>query len=141
MGLGKETYDTRGKQRNVLRLLHFDDEGLAHMITYRILAILSIITGIMIFVALYMPQAQWLMSLAEALIAIVWLLFGVELWSTYKAMGIISTKGIVFGRLNKSFLDSEAKMKGWYSLARPAGYALLIIWYALFVAFVWVVFI
>ena len=42
----KSTYDTRGRQRNVLRLAHFDREGLAHILSYRILAFLTIITGI-----------------------------------------------------------------------------------------------
>ena len=134
----KSTYDTRGRQRNVLRLAHFDREGLAHIISYRILAFLTIITGIVVLYAILSDSSIW-MTTAKILIGIVWLLFGIELYSVYKAFGIIATKGIVFGRLNESFLNSEVRERRWYGLIRAAGPVLIIVWYALFAAFALVV--
>jgi hypothetical protein len=134
----KSTYDTRGRQRNVLRLAHFDREGLAHIISYRILAFLTIITGIVVLYAILSDSSIW-MTAAKILIGIVWLLFGIELYSVYKAFGIIATKGIVFGRLNESFLNSEVRERRWYGLIRAAGPVLIIVWYALFAVFALVV--
>ena len=134
----KSTYDTRGRQRNVLRLAHFDREGLAHIISYRILAFLTIITGIVVLYAILSDSSIW-MTAAKILIGIVWLLFGIELYSVYKAFGIIATKGIVFGRLNESFLNSEVRERRWYGFIRAAGPVLIIVWYALFAAFALVV--
>ena len=134
----KSTYDTRGRQRNVLRLAHFDKEGLAHILAYRVLAFLAIITGIVVLYAILSDSSIW-MTAAKILIGIVWLLFGIELYSVYKAFGIIATKGIVFGRLNESFLNSEVKMKRWYGLIRAGGPVLIIVWYALFAVFALVV--
>ncbi len=134
----KSTYDTRGRQRNVLRLAHFDREGLAHILSYRILAFLTIITGIVTLYAILSSSNIW-MTAAKILIGIVWLLFGIELYSVYKAFGIITTKGIVFGRLNESFLNSEVRMKRWYGLIKTAGPVLIIVWYALFAVFALVV--
>jgi hypothetical protein len=134
----KSTYDTRGRQRNVLRLAHFDREGLAHILSYRVLAFLTIITGIVVLYAILSGNSAW-MTAAKILIGIVWLLFGIELYSVYKAFGIIATKGIVFGRLNESFLNSEVRMKRWYGLIRAAGPVLIIVWYALFAVFALVV--
>ncbi len=134
----KSTYDTRGRQRNVLRLAHFDREGLAHILSYRILAFLAIITGIVALYAIISGSAAW-MTGAKILTGIVWLLFGIELYSVYKAFGIIATKGVVFGRLNESFLNSEVRMKRWYGVVRAAGPVLIIAWYALFAVFALVV--
>lgn len=134
----KSTYDTRGRQRNVLRLAHFDMEGLAHILAYRILASLTVITGIVALYAVFSGNALSV-AIANVLIGIVWLLFGIELYSVYKAFGIIATKGIVFGRLNESFLNSEVKMKRWYGLVRAAGPVLIVAWYALFAVFALVV--
>ncbi len=134
----KSTYDTRGKQRNVLRLAHFDKEGLAHILTYRILAFLSIITGATVLYAIMSGSASF-MSIAKVLVAIVWLLFGIELYSVYKAFGIIATKGVVFGRLNDSFINSEVKTKPWYGVVKAGGPLLIFVWYALFVVFAAVV--
>ena len=134
----KSTYDMRGRQRNVLRLAHFDREGLAHILSYRILAFLTVITGIVVLYAIFSGSGSW-MAAAKILIGIVWLLFGIELYSVYKAFGIIATKGIVFGRLNESFLNSEIRTKRWYGLVKAAGPVLIIAWYALFAVFVLVV--
>ena len=134
----KSTYDTRGRQRNVLRLAHFDMEGLAHILSYRILVFLTVITGIVTLYAIVSGFSVW-MTAAKILIGIVWLLFGIELYSVYKAFGIISTKGIVFGRLNESFLNSEVRMKSWYGLVKAAGPLLVIVWYVLFAVFALVV--
>ena len=134
----KSTYDTRGRQRNVLRLVHFDREGLAHILSYRVLAFLTIITGFVVLYAILSGSSIW-MAAAKILIGIVWLLFGIELYSVYKAFGIIATKGIVFGRLNESFLNSEVREKRWYGLIKAAGPLLIIVWYVLFAAFALVV--
>ena len=134
----KSTYDTRGRQRNVLRLAHFDMEGLAHILSYRILAFLTVITGIVALYAILSGSGLW-MAAAKILIGVVWLLFGIELYSVYKAFGIIATRGIVFGRLNESFLNSEVRMKRWYGFVKAAGPLLVIVWYALFAVFALVV--
>ncbi len=134
----KSTYDMRGRQRNVLRLLHFDREGLAHIIAYRILVSLCIITGIVAIYSL-LSGSIFFLGLTKALFAIVWLLFGIELYSVYKAFGIISTKGVVFGRLNESFVNSEIKKSNWQGLVKAGAPMLLVVWYALFVAFAVVV--
>lgn len=140
MEIKKATYDTRGRQRNVLRLAAFDREGLAHIITYRLLAVLSIITGAFIFMDIYFGGGP-LSLITRALILIVWLLFGIELYSTYKAFAIIVTKGVAFGRLDKSFLDSQVKAGRAYSFFEPAGFVMLAAWYLLFVVFAWVMFV
>ena len=140
MEIGKEVYDTRGRQRNVFRLAHFDNEGLAHIVTYRILAFLSIVTGALTLITLHYGSLNGLSYVTYALIAIVWALFGIEIYATYKAFVVIATKGIVFGRLNDSFLNSEVKDRNRHSFLKPVGYAVLAIWYALLAVFIWVVF-
>jgi hypothetical protein len=48
-----EAVDFRGKQKNILRLWKFDKLAFIHMLFYRVLVILGLITGIITIIALY----------------------------------------------------------------------------------------
>jgi hypothetical protein len=125
----KITYDVRGSQSRIFRLLGFDKEAFIHMLFYRILLFVAIITGMAILFYLAFGGTS-LLIISDALIAAVWILFTPQLFESAKAFSIISSKGESFGHLNKSFLNSSVirESKAITSLYNTIPYLALVIW-------------
>ena len=104
----KETYDLRGGQGRIIRLWHFYKEGYIHMLFYRILIPLSIITAI-VFAATYVYGSPTLNTASRLLFIFVWILFAPQVFESAKGASVIATKGFVHGDLNKLYMESAAK--------------------------------
>ena len=135
----KETYDTRGRQESIFRLSGIDKWALLHIAGYRLLIFFSFAAGVSILYNMLYTGNQYVLMFGDITLAVAWLLFTPQLFQAGKAFCIMATKGIVAGRLNRSFIESEAKQKWIYSLYRPVPYAVVVVWLAAFCAmlFVW----
>ena len=129
----KKTYDLRGGQGPLIRLLGFDIEAFAHMVAYRLLIFASIIYGIALLLSTQYPQ---LASSVVALTVIVWALYTVELFEFIKGLALVQSKGLAFGRFIGSY--REIKLKGasrpMLALLSAAPYFAVVAWLAGFVA-------
>ncbi|MCL4365214.1 MAG: hypothetical protein M1569_02150 [Candidatus Marsarchaeota archaeon] len=128
----ENSYDVRGRQSGIFRLYGFDNEGLVHMIFYRIAVFAALLLAAAIIIG-FAFDGQPFTPYSKVLVLIVWILFTPQLFETGKAMSIIATRGIVFGRLNESFLKYGVKMKGMYKIYRSVPYIILMMWAAGFV--------
>ncbi len=112
----KKIYDFRGKQTNLERQLAFNKEGFIHMIFYRVLIIISIITFFVFLLSFWLVE---LFTVVVYLIIIIWVLFIPQLFALLKGLAMIGSKGIEFGRLNDSYisaLKTNKKMVFGYAL-------------------------
>lgn len=129
----KRTYDLRGKQASIARLLGFDMEAFVHMIAYRLLIFASIIYGIALLLAAMYPQFGTAVVL---LTAIVWILYTVELFEFIKGIAMVQSKGLVFGRFLESYREIKLRDASRPMLAALsiAPYAAVAVWAAGLVA-------
>ena len=125
----KTTYDARGSQSRIFRLLGFDKEAFIHMISYRILLFVAIFAGVEILIYLVIGGTS-LLIISEALVAFVWILFTPQLFESAKAFSLIGSRGESFGNLNKSFLNSSVirESKAATSTYNAIPYLALLIW-------------
>lgn len=126
--LMEESYDVRGKQQNIFRLLGFDAEALVHMIFYRIFIFASVAIGIIVLAAMAFAPQDIGMGFIESLILIVWILFTPQVYETAKAMMIILSRGMSSPYLNQSFVNFAVKDKAAYPFYRAFPYAVLMLW-------------
>jgi hypothetical protein len=116
-----------------------------HVIAYRILIFTALIAGVLTMYSLYSPTNYATAILAKAFLAISWLLFTPQLLQAGKAFVVMRTRGVVFGSLNKSFVDSEigksSSNSASFILYRIFPYAAIVVWLIGFVVlvFVWYV--
>ena len=103
----KKTYDLRGSQRSIFRVGRFDREALLHMITYRALIFVGFAEGLVLLYSSVFGSGAALGSVSDFLLLVVMLIFIPEIFEMLKALAVISSRGIVFGRLNHSFLDAN----------------------------------
>ena len=103
----KETYDLRGSQRSIFRVGRFDREALLHMITYRALIFVGFIEGVVLLYSSIFGYGKALGAISDFLLFVVMLIFIPEIFEMLKALAVISSRGIVFGHLNHSFLDAN----------------------------------
>jgi len=132
----QDSYDVRGSQSRVFRLLTFDKEGLIHMLFYRIAVFSAIILAASMITGFIYNQTPFI-NLTGVMLVITWVLFTPQVFETSKAMSVIASSGTVFGRLNESFLKygtHKSRLKIAYA-AFP--YAALVIWAIGFVCVVW----
>lgn len=128
----KKTYDMRGRQGNLFRLLGFDKEAFIHMIAYRALIFYSIPYGVLMLISLVyanLAAYTWLLT------AVFWILVTPQLYETMKAFSLISSRGLAFGHLSESYVYLEkAKYSRSGSLYKPIPYIAMLIWIAGFIA-------
>lgn len=132
----KETADMRGRQSSIARLLAWDREGFWHMLLFRILLVVSLITGIAILISVASGPQIWSVQL-EALFIVLWLCFTMQVYETAKAGIVIVSRGAVYGHLNKSFAEFGLKrspLNYIYGAVPPLAVA---VWLAGFVFFLW----
>lgn len=129
----KNTYDLRGSQGNILRLASFDKEALLHMLFYRLMVIIAPAAALMMVYRLLLNTASF--NLVNTVVLTVWIVFTPQLFATAKAFSLISSKGVVFGHLNESFLNSRIKKKRIYAVYKAIPYVVLMVWAIGFLAF------
>jgi hypothetical protein len=131
----KETYDMRGGQSRIARLWSFYKESYIHMLFYRILIPVAIITAI-IFTIQYFYPSQLVALLSKIMFLLVWVLFIPQVFETSKGISIIATNGFVHGRLNKMYLEAAAKYErhSFGLLYEALPYLAIIVWTAGLVA-------
>lgn len=130
----KRIYDLRGRQRSILRVGRFDREALLHMITYRALIFVGFIEGLVLLYSSVFGSGAVLDSVSDFLLFVVMLIFIPEIFEMLKALAVISSKGIVFGRLNHSFLDANNLARKDSPLA-VLPYLGTLIWIGVIIAF------
>ncbi len=134
----QDSYDVRGRQSSILRLASFDSEGMIHMLFYRIAIFVALALAIsMTAGAVYYGNA--LNSTSRYLLLALWILFTPQLFETAKAFSIIASHGVVFGRLNESFMKYGAAKEFYYKPLAALPYAAIAVWAIGFaaIAFVW----
>ena len=102
----KRTYDLRGRQSSIFRLLGFDPEGFMHTLIYRVLIFLAIIYGIVLLLANEYHQFYFAVV---PLTAAVWILFTFELFEFIKGMAMAQTKGLAFGKFTGTYREVQLK--------------------------------
>ncbi len=137
-GSMEKKFDLRGRQRNILRLLAFDNEAFIHMAFYRISVFASFIAGLLVALGL-LTGIGAMDTIAFAAIAVMWVLFTPQLFETSKAFSVILSKGAVFGRLNESFLDAYVKERFVYKVYWAVPYLIMVVWALGFASFVYLV--
>ncbi len=130
-----EAVDFRGKQKNILRLWKFDKLAFIHMLFYRVLVILGLITGIITIIALYYNNS-FLILFSESLIVICSILFIPHFYFIFKVFEIGLSNGAASGNMNESFLVSS-KLKKWYfGFFKYGNYLAIIIWVIFIILFI-----
>ena len=124
---GENAYDVRGRQSLIFRLSAFDKEGLIHMVFYRIAVFLALILAASITLSMAYYQTPFT-SITKVLLLLTWIIFTPQLFETIKAMSLISSRGIVFGKLNSSFMKYGVREKKEYILLNALPYASLLVW-------------
>lgn len=102
----KMLYDMRGKQGNISRLLGFDGEAFVHMLSYRILIFAALIVAVLLAISLAYPVSPGITALQHVGILVIWIFFIPQVFETSKAFAVILSKGVAWGRLNKSYISS-----------------------------------
>jgi hypothetical protein len=124
---GKQLYDLRGKQSSILRLWRFDKGALLHMLSNRILMIFALFGAVVLVWDLHSPSliaGLW----SRIVILAIWLLFTPQLFGTFKALSIVSSRGAAFGHLNESFVRVNMKKKSVTFAYRMLPYAAVAVW-------------
>lgn len=138
----KSTYDVRGYQSRIFRLFCFDKEGLLHMVFYRMAIFVAVLLAAsMVLSAVYSGHSAPFISYSKVLFMLLWILFTPQLFETFKAISLISSRGIVFGRLNRSFMKYGVHKSRTYAVLGALPYAVLLIWALGFIGLVWLWFI
>ncbi len=99
----KVTYDVRGSQTNLKRQLSFNQEGFIHMVFYRGLIIVSMISFLVFLLSFWFA---WMSQAIGYLILIIWILFIPQVFSFLKGISMIGSKGLEFGHLNESYAST-----------------------------------
>lgn len=133
-----ESYDVRGRQSSILRLYGFDKEGLLHMVFYRAAIFVAVL--LIASIALGVAYAHTPFTIyTEILMLVMWVLFTPQLFETFKASSIIASGGVVFGRLNASFMRFGVRRKPWFVIYSAVPYVAMAVWACGFVilAYLW----
>lgn len=132
-----ETFDTRGSETSIGRLLKFDKLAFVHVFFYRVLIFFSFIAAAIALIY-FITLNQTAFLAMQVAIVIVWILFTPQLFATAKVLSISMTNGISFGKLNPSFMSTVEKKKSTVFF-NILPYVALVIWVAGFVVllFTW----
>ncbi len=123
----KVTFEQRGNQFKITRLLGFDLEGFVHMLFYRVLIFVAFIYGAVLLLSLSIyPQ---LSGYVKPLTLVVWVLITPQLYETFKGMSMMLSGGMVHSRLSEeytSMMRSRYKKSGTAFVLVP--YVALLLW-------------
>lgn len=121
------TYDMRGRQSGILRLWGFHKEGLVHMLSYRMLVPLSLITAVLIIASLAYNTSA-ITRIAESAMLLTFILFTPQIFASLKAFSLVYSKGSAFGHLNESFVIHGGRERGRYLALEVLPYLGLAAW-------------
>ena len=96
----KRLTDLRGPQSRIGRLLSFYFEGWLHMFTNRVMVFLSLLYAAFLVVYLLVPR---LGTPLKIFTAAVWVLWTPQFFEALKALVLVASRGMAFGRLNPEF--------------------------------------
>jgi hypothetical protein len=132
--MADEYLDARGRETSIFKLWKFHREGMVHMLFYRILIFVSLISAAVVAFSAVTGQYIWA---AHALLLAIWLLFTPQLFGMFKVLAIGTTDGIAFGHLEKSYLSSIEKRvnRGKVDTFTLLPYLAVVVWIALLCAF------
>lgn len=125
--------DFRGKQASILRLKFFDKLALLHMLFYRIIVVLGIITGIFIFSYILFGINE-ILIISEYLILCIWILFTPQLYEMIQVLNLKITDAHISKYMNNSFLESN-NLKKRYLFLRTMNIFAVVIWIVLFAVY------
>ena len=124
-----DSYDVRGRQSRIFRLFCFDKEGLAHMTFYRIAIVIALLMLISMVIGLtYSSYHTPFINGTRVLFLLLWILFTPQLFETGKAAAVIASRGIVFGRLNQSFMKYGIQKRRSYIALKAIPYVVMLVW-------------
>lgn len=96
----KRLTDLRGPQSRIGRLLSFYFEAWLHMVTNRVMVFLSLLYAALIVVYLLVPG---LGTALKVMTAAVWVLWTPQFFEALKALVLVASRGMAFGRMNGEF--------------------------------------
>ncbi len=99
----KKLTDLRGPQSRIGRLLTFYFEAWLHMVTNRVMVFLSMLYAVLVVVYLLVPGVPAIGTALKAATAAVWLLWTPQFFEALKALVLVRSRGMAFGRLNGEF--------------------------------------
>ena len=123
----KEIYDVRGGQSKLFRLLRFDTEGLVHLVFYRIAIVIAALMVISMAIGVEYVQTPFI-NATRVLMLLLWIMFTPQLFETIKAMSLIASRGVVFGKLNPSFMSQVKRNTSMDGLLYALPYVVLAVW-------------
>ncbi len=123
----KEIYDVRGGQSKLFRLLRFDTEGLVHLVFYRIAIVIAALMVISMAIGVKYVQTPFI-NATRVLMLLLWIMFTPQLFETIKAMSLIASRGVVFGKLNPSFMSQVKRNTSMDGLLYALPYVVLAVW-------------
>jgi hypothetical protein len=127
-----EPYDIRGYQSRIFKLFCFDKEGLLHMAFYRISIFVAFLLAASMFAGMLYFGTPFI-SYTKALVLLMWILVTPQFFETAKAAAIIASRGIVFGKLNRSFTKYGVRKKASYPVLRVMPYVVMAVWFIGFI--------
>ncbi len=123
----KETYDVRGGQSKIFRLFCFDKEGLLHMAFYRVAIVVALLMVISMAVGVKYVLTPFING-TRVLMLLLWISFTPQLFETVKAMSLIASGGMVFGKLNPSFMTQVKRNSSMDAVLFALPYVVLLVW-------------
>jgi hypothetical protein len=130
----KTVFDARSTEYNLGRQLPFHKVGFVHMMFYRILVLVSLATFAIFLLSL---EFTFLSYWIKYLIVLVWVLFIPQIFSFAEGFSMMWSKGIAFGHLNKSYIDTLTVNQKKYALYKVMPYVVLFVWIAALGLFVY----
>jgi len=133
MARSKKLSDLRGPQTRIGRLVPFHLEGFIHVLAYRIMVPLMVLSGLLIVLYLAAPG---LGTALKVVTAVVWVLWTPQLFEVVRGRALAWSRGMVFGRLNAEFANLYRKRYGARDSLRALPFLFLAVWSAGFIALV-----
>ncbi len=118
---------------NLSRLFSFYKEGFIHAVSYRVLIFISLLTAAFLIIDIFVNSTIIILT-TKILILITWILFTPQLFSVFVVMVVYMTKGLAFGNLNPSFVNTLEKNEQSLSVYKSIPYIAIAIWLLAFIA-------
>jgi hypothetical protein len=125
--------DFRGKQSSIFRLRFFDNFALIHMIFYRIIVVLGVVTGLSIFGYVIFGVNE-LLLISEYLILCIGILFTPQLYEVIQVLNLKITNAHISKYMNNSFLVSN-NLKKRYIFLNTINVLAVVVWIALLIIY------
>ena len=128
----EEKWEQRGSQSGIFRMGRFSLFGLVHILFYKVLIFVALVTAALIVYSMAYGTPLVLLAAKISIIA-AWILFTPQLFSAIEAFSLVRSRGLAFGKYSEYYM----KMAG---SGRSAGiyaylpYATSAVWIVLLLA-------